>query len=249
MYSLEAAGFRPNLHANQTIFLRNLVGHDVDHSQHLLTKNHPYISTFKRELMRNRLLMLTRFKNRIQSLLTLAAKAAHIIGLTPNMVSAMGLCLILLSAYAYSMGDLFFAPILLFFSGFCDVLDGIIARLYEVTTHFGAFLDSLMDRYGDSVVFAGMIIGGLCRVESGLAAVIGSLLVSYTRARAEAIGIKMESIGLGERAERLLILLVSSIIAISWPEALDLGVILVALLANFTVLQRSLYVYTKLKRN
>ena len=86
-------------------------------------------------------------------------------------------------------------------------------------------------------------------MESCLAAMIGSLLVSYTRARAEAIGINMESIGLAERAERFLILLISSIAAIFWLPALDLGVILVALLANFTVLQRGLYVYKKLKRS
>jgi archaetidylinositol phosphate synthase len=193
--------------------------------------------------------MLAKFKGKIQSLLTLAAKATHKMGLTPNMVSVIGLCLILLSAFAYSMRELLFAAILLFFAGFCDVLDGIVARLYEEMTEFGAFLDSLMDRYGDAIVLAGMTIGGLCHVESGLAAIIGSLLVSYTRARAETIGIKMESIGLAERAERLLILLVSSITAIFWPPALELGVILVALLTNFTVLQRTLYVYRTLKRS
>lgn len=193
--------------------------------------------------------MLTRFKERTQSLLALAAKATHEMGLTPNMVSATGLCLILLSAFAYSMRELHFAVILLFFSGFCDVLDGMVARLYEETTQFGAFLDSLLDRYGDGIILAGMTVGGLCRVESGLLAIMGSLLVSYTRARAETFGIKMESIGLAERAERLLILLVASIIAIFRLQALDLGVILVAILSNFTVLQRGLYVYKKLKRS
>ena len=72
-------------------------------------------------------------------------------------------------------------------------------------------------------------------------------MVSYSRARAEAIGIKMESIGLAERPERILILAASSIVAIFWLPALATGILIIAVLATFTVLQRGRHVYKSLK--
>ena len=76
-------------------------------------------------------------------------------------------------------------------SGLFDALDGAIARTYGEVTKFGGFFDSLLDRYADAVVLCGIMLGGLTELYWGLAALIGSLLVSYSRARAEAAGIKM----------------------------------------------------------
>jgi archaetidylinositol phosphate synthase len=123
----------------------------------------------------------------------------------------------------------------------------VLARLYQKITVFGGFLDSLLDRYADAIVYGAIIIGGLCDVLWGLIALTGSLLVSYSRARAEAAGIKMESIGLAERAERMIILAIASIIAFFWqPQtAMNWGIILLAILSNLTVLQRSIHVYGK----
>jgi len=198
--------------------------------------------------------MLTKLKKRVQAMLTTEAKAAHKIGLTPNRVSATGIVLAFLSALAYTAWQtntfyLLLATVLLLLSGFCDALDGMLARLYHETTPFGGFLDSLLDRYADAVVYAGIIIGGLCDPLWGLTALIGSLLVSYTRARAEATGIKMESIGLAERAERIIILATATVTAAFWQPktVMNAGIILLAVLSNLTVLQRSLHVYKKLK--
>ena len=173
---------------------------------------------------------------------------AHKIGLTPNRVSAIGIILAISSALAYWHWQInqflqIFAPFLLLISGFCDALDGAIARLYRETTTFGGFLDSLLDRYADAIVFLGIIIGGLCHPFWGLIALIGSLMVSYTRARAEATGVKMEAVGVAERAERLIILAIASFIGIFRLEALNWGIILLAFLSNFTVLQRVVYFY------
>jgi archaetidylinositol phosphate synthase len=88
----------------------------------------------------------------------------------------------------------------------------------------------------------------LCNPIWGLAALSGSVLVSYARARAEAAGIKMESVGLAERAERMLILAVVSIVAFWWLPALNWGIIILAVLSNLTVLQRVLHVYKELKK-
>ena len=74
------------------------------------------------------------------------------------------------------------------------------------------------------------------------------MMVSYTRARAEAAGIKMESVGLAERAERMLILAAVSIIGFFWLPALGYGIALLAVLSNLTVIQRTLHVYKTLKK-
>jgi len=199
--------------------------------------------------------MLTKLKEKVQQMLTTEAKTAHKIGLTPNAISLIGIALAFLSALTYAEWKnhppyLLIATALLLLSGFCDALDGVLARLYQQTTTFGGFLDSLGDRYADAVVYIGVIVGGLCNVLWGLIALTGSLLVSYSRARAEAAGVKMESIGLAERAERMIILAIASLIAFFWqPEtAINAGIVLLAVLSNLTVLQRSFYAYRKLKK-
>lgn len=197
--------------------------------------------------------MLTKLKKQVQSALTSEAKVVHRLGFTPNMISIIGFILSVLASVAYAFVQnqpllLLVAVLFLLASGFCDTLDGIVARTYQQTTVFGGFFDSLLDRYADAIVYSGIIIGELCNITWGLAALAGSLLVSYARARAEAAGIKMESIGLAERAERMLILAIASIIAFFWIPAMSWSIIILALLANFTVLQRVLYVYRRLKK-
>jgi archaetidylinositol phosphate synthase len=203
--------------------------------------------------------MLTKLKQKVQQMLAAEARAAHRIGLTPNMITGIGIILAFLSALAYGTRALkwqsdplilLLATVLLLFSGFCDALDGIVARLYGQATVFGGFLDSVLDRYADAAVYIGIILGGLCDPLLGMIALVGSLLVSYSRARAEAAGTRMESVGLAERAERMIILLVASLIAIFWQPtiAMNVGVFILAILSNFTVLQRSLYVYRKSKK-
>ena len=196
--------------------------------------------------------MLTRLKEKVQSAIKKQAKAADKIGLTPNVISVIGILLALLSALAYANGrqstTMAVAVVLLLLSGYCDMLDGALARLCQKTTPFGGFLDSLLDRYADSAVYFGIIFGGLCTVPWGLAALIGSLLVSYSRARAEAAGIKMETIGLAERAERIIIIAAATIAEIFFAGIIEAGIILLAILTNLTVLQRSLYTYKALKK-
>ncbi len=193
-------------------------------------------------------------KKKVQELLTTEAKIAHKLGFTPNCISAIGFILAFASAVSYVLTSttqpwfLILAVVFLLTSGFCDTLDGIVARTYGQTTVFGGFFDSVLDRYADAAVYAAIIIAGLCNQIWGLAALAGSILVSYTRARAEAVGIKMESVGFAERAERMLILAAVSIIAFWWLPALDYGIILLAVISNLTVIQRALYVYKTLKK-
>lgn len=195
--------------------------------------------------------MLTRLKERVQKLMVSEARIAHAIGLTPNIVSLIGFVAALISAYLYWSSQfnnslLTAAALLLLVSGFFDALDGVLARAYSETTLFGGFLDSLLDRYSDAIVLIGVIVGwsfggSQLWILVGFAALIGSLLVSYSRARAESAGVKMETVGLAERAERIIIVVVASFLNLLWADALQWSLLLLALLTNLTVIQRAIY--------
>jgi archaetidylinositol phosphate synthase len=190
--------------------------------------------------------LLTKLKQRAQLWFTSEATILHNVGLTPNQVSIFGIILAGLSAITYWQWKLnslllILAPLLMLASGLLDALDGALARLYGEATNFGGFFDSLLDRYADAIIICGIILGGLTEVSWGLAALMGSLLVSYARARAEAAGVKMESVGLAERAERLILLALASFLSFVWLDALCWGVIVLAVLTNLTVIQRAIY--------
>jgi archaetidylinositol phosphate synthase len=194
---------------------------------------------------------------RLQFLLAYIVKLTHTFGLTPNHVSVLGLVFAVLAAITYWLGRshssfLLIAAFFLIVSGFFDALDGPLARLFGQVTIFGGFLDSLLDRYADALVLVGIIFGWLINDSFwlfwGCLALIGSLLVSYSRARAEAAGVKMETIGLAERAERIIILVVASFLALAWEQALQWSVALLAFLTHLTIVQRIAYFRKALKK-
>ena len=187
------------------------------------------------------------------------ATAAHKIGLTPNMISGLGVVLGVASGFVYWQAGLavdgpsiypsylVIAVVLLLASGYCDALDGALARLHNETSVAGGFLDSLLDRYVDASVYCGLIVGGLCDVFWGPLALIGSLLTSYARARSEAADVPMETVGVIERAERLIIIVLASLLSIIWIDAIRWSMILLAIATNVTVLQRTIYFFKKAK--
>lgn len=197
--------------------------------------------------------MLTRFKKQVQSLLTKEAELLHQFGLTPNKISGIAVLFGILAGFLYWESQntrifLIFASIFYLISGFFDALDGIVARLYGETTAFGGYLDSLLDRYVDAIILVAIMSAGLCNLFLGSVALVGSLLVSYSRSRAEAAGIKMETIGFAERAERTIILIIGSLIATIHSDALNVSVAILGILTNLTVIQRVLHVCSNLKQ-
>jgi archaetidylinositol phosphate synthase len=126
--------------------------------------------------------------------------------------------------------------VLLLISGFFDVVDGNVARVTKQESRKGAFLDSSFDKMAEVVIFVGIASGGLanplwCIIGLGL-----SLLVSYTRARAESLAVDLKGIGIGERAERLLILAIIGMIP--HQDALNWALIVVSVVAGITLVQR-----------
>jgi archaetidylinositol phosphate synthase len=198
--------------------------------------------------------LLTKLKKRVQEMLGAEAVIAYKLGFTPNKISIVGFILSLASAAAYAVAPvrltlfLVLAVVFMLASGFCDAMDGIVARMFNQASTFGAFFDSVLDRYADVAIYAGIIIGGLCEPIWGLAALASSVLVSYTRARAVGVGVKMESVGFAERAERMLILGVFTVAAVFYLPALNIGMIILAVFTSLTVIQRVYHVFKVLKK-
>ena len=188
----------------------------------------------------------SRLKKRFEAVVAAVVRPLAKAGVTPNTITIMGLLFSLASAWCYynwRMSPILLpsAGVLILLSGFFDAIDGIVARLSGKVTRFGSFLDSVSDRYSDALVFAGVTLGGLCNPIAGFATLIGSLMVSYTRSRAESEGIKMAGVGLAERAERMIILATVTLLAVFWLDILNYGIILLAILSHLTVIQRALY--------
>lgn len=159
------------------------------------------------------------------------------LGVTANQVSVAGVLLSGVAAALIVAGNLWLAGVVFLMAGMLDMLDGILARLAKSQSRFGAFLDSTLDRVSEGVVFAAiayyLALGGNA-VDAGLAvlALLGSLLVSYTRARAEGLGVECK-VGIVTRAER--VVLIAFALLSGWLT----GVIyLLLVLTGITVAQR-----------
>jgi len=142
----------------------------------------------------------------------------------PNLISVIGLGINVFAALLYGTGRFFFAGLVMIFANIFDVLDGQVARLTGRVTKFGAFLDSSLDRLSDMVVFLGIIIfysrdtqyhSTLYAALTG-AALIGSVMVSYTSARAESLIPKCD-VGFLRRPERVVLLILGSLTV--WPDS------------------------------
>lgn len=171
------------------------------------------------------------------------------LGITANVVTFTGSFLTVLAALVFfPSGQFLSGTALIIFFVLFDLLDGTLARLSpNGGTAFGALLDSTLDRVTDSAVL-GTILIYLIRRNDGLIpvmliAIVASFLVSYVKARAEAVGIVCNG-GLAERTERLvIILLATTLTAFGFSSALAIGIWLLALASSFTVLQRLAIVY------
>ncbi len=161
-------------------------------------------------------------------------------GISPNGITLIGFALTVAVAFLLAMGYFPLAGALLIVAAFFDGIDGALARLLNQVTRFGAFLDSTTDRFSEAALFLGLLIyyygqGAGVQVILCYLTIIGSLMVSYTRARAEGLGIPLRE-GLFTRLERMVALIAGLLLSPWIPFWFVLG--LLAVLSNFTALQR-----------
>jgi CDP-diacylglycerol---glycerol-3-phosphate 3-phosphatidyltransferase len=166
--------------------------------------------------------------------------------ITPNQVSLMGIALNLVSAALLVDGQLLPAGLVYLLAGSLDLLDGALARLAKMSSRFGAFLDSTADRISEGVVFAAIAYyfarhGQPVDAALTVLALLGSLLVSYTRARAEGLGLECK-VGIVTRAERVVLIAFGLMLGLL-PAAIYILVVLTAFSATQRILHtlRQLY--------
>jgi CDP-diacylglycerol--glycerol-3-phosphate 3-phosphatidyltransferase len=173
------------------------------------------------------------------------------LGFTPNALTVIGSALTASVGLLIAQGWFVTAGVCLFLFSVTDTLDGALARATNRVSSFGAFLDSVCDRYAEAAVFCGLVwwyqsTGNSVGVVLAYVAVVGSLMVSYARARAEGIGLQAADIGWFQRPERIVVLGLGLLAASFAPAALLLVLAALAVLTTVTVLQRVVHVWRAL---
>ena len=189
--------------------------------------------------------MLNNLRGTLRPALEKVGKGFAATGLSPNFWTVVGLVIALSSAVVYGMGvefGLIIGGILLLVSGFFDMVDGQVARVTGKTSKKGEYLDSMFDKISEVAIFLGILIGGYAEPYVILLAITLSLLVSYARAKSDLINIKLQGIGIGERAERLLVIAIIGIVGF-----MDYAVVIVIIIAGITLIQRMVFTTKNIK--
>jgi CDP-diacylglycerol--glycerol-3-phosphate 3-phosphatidyltransferase len=184
-----------------------------------------------------------------QSILNTLARGLNALGLTPNTLTLIGFFAMCAVGIVLAFGYFPLGGVLIIVAGIFDALDGTLARLTNRVTKFGAFLDSTTDRFAEGALYLGILYWYL--QQRGMVfvayliflALLGSLMVSYARARAEGIGVEMKE-GLMTRFERIALLIIGLLLTAFFgdtPILIVLGIL--AVFTNITAVQRMWLVY------
>ena len=188
----------------------------------------------------------TRFEAWVRRRAEALMSAVGRVPLTPNQVTVVGMVLTFVAASLAAFGQLRWAGVVLILAGTCDILDGALARSTNKSYTYGAFLDSTLDRYSEGAIYLGLAayfvsMGGPLErwlVLATLAALAGSFLVSYVRARAQSLGFTCDS-GIFARPERVVVTVIGLVFSGVWGGYVLYAVVfLLAVLTNLTALQR-----------
>lgn len=203
--------------------------------------------------------MLNKFRDSLQPILTKLGMTFASLGLSANFWTTLSLATSIAAGVVYAItssssssiiltttvlptirfswlyGSVI-GSILILISGFFDVIDGSVARATKQTSIKGAFLDSSFDKLSESIIFIGIAVGNLANPILCMIALSLSIIVSYVRARAESLGVELKGIGIGERAERLLIIAIIGMIPVA--GSMQWAVVMVAVIAGLTLIQR-----------
>ena len=192
--------------------------------------------------------MLSQTIGRIcRAILNLMVRGISLLGVNPNLLTFVGFLITLLAAWFLAQGRFFDAGIVIIFSGIFDMLDGRVARVTKTVTRFGAFFDSVLDRYSDMALFLGLLIH-YARIQQTtylvLAGIVmmGAVMTSYTRARAESL-IPLCKVGFMERPERLVLLIIGALFNRMAPVLW-----VMAVMSNLTVIHRIVHTWKQAPR-
>ena len=201
-----------------------------------------------------------RIQQRVRQFVTLIMRPLAQLGITPNTLTLVGLMLSIVTAGVVAQGYLLVGGLLVLFAGIFDMFDGALARARNASTTFGAFLDSTLDRYSEGIILFGLFLYALqartlhenlwpfhneqfWMLSSIYIAVVGSLMVSYAKARAEGLGLECKT-GLLARPERVVILAIGLLTGtVIW------AVLLLAIFSNFTAVERIAHIWQVTKRS
>ena len=186
--------------------------------------------------------MLNNLRESLKPYLQSIGKVFASTGISPNVWTVIGLIFAFVSSLIYGLKfeySLILGGAILLISGFFDIVDGQVARYTNKITKSGGFLDSVFDKIAEVSIFFGILIGGYAEPYLVFLAVTLSLLVSYTRAIADTLTIKLQGIGIGERAERLFVIAIIGMIGF-----MEIAIIIVIIIAAITLIQR-LFILSK----
>lgn len=196
---------------------------------------------------------LEAFRAPVYRIIDPAVRAMVRRGVHPNMVTTLGFVSVVAAGILYHMDHVRWAGLMVLVGGTWDMFDGQVARVSGMASKFGAFYDSTLDRISEIVVFLGLLslynrygadLGDVWMVYVLFLAMAGSLMVSYTRARAEGLGLDCK-VGLMQRPARVLLLGLGSLsFGLMWGGlVLNMVIVLVAVFTNVTAVQRILWVH------
>jgi phosphatidylglycerophosphate synthase len=195
-----------------------------------------------------------RIQQRVRQIITMIVRPLAGLGITPNTLTVIGLLLSILTAVIIAKGWFLAGGLLVLFAGIFDMFDGAMARARNASTTFGAFFDSTLDRYSESIILFGLLFYALqtsvvqdrfwpfqyqssWMITLVFVTTVGSFMVSYTKARAEGLGLECKT-GLLARPERVVILALGLLTgAVFW------ALVILAIFSNVTAIERMVHVW------
>ena len=198
--------------------------------------------------------MLNNLRNKFDPIFEKIGRGFASLGFGPSFWTWIGLVLSIISAIMFSLHSpaigvdwytaTFLGSLFLIIAGFFDAVDGAVARVTKRSSPLGGYLDSVIDKVSEIIVFVGIMIGSFTNPVLVLVGLSLSLLVSYTRARGEGLGVDLKGKGIAERAERILIIAILGFIP--FADNMSVALWIISILSAITVLERLKVVSAKL---
>jgi CDP-diacylglycerol--glycerol-3-phosphate 3-phosphatidyltransferase len=180
-------------------------------------------------------------------ILSKIVKLLTLLRINPNFLTFFGVLISLWAAFEFGYGNLFRGSLVIILAGLFDMLDGEVARVSQSESRFGAFYDSVIDRYSDIIILQGLLVYYARHLMLGYivlvgVVIMGAVLTSYTRARAESL-IPSCKVGFMERPERVVLLIIGGL-----ANRMEAVLWILAVLGNWTVINRIYYTWKELPK-